>query len=114
MFSPSLLEYHLLSRHPCCGLLSKRFTYFKVRFRMPYGTRVAPNLFLVYSALSKTYCAMFIRGFRYPLAYYFQLWGVALFQPKVHRAAVFQPETFTILRLLLLRSQFLGKNSSHR
>lgn len=50
MFSPSLLEYHLLSRHPCCGLLSKRFTYFKVRFRMPYGTRVAPNLFLVYSA----------------------------------------------------------------
>lgn len=97
MSSPNLLEYHLLSRRPFYGLLSKGFHYFSEVSTCP----AVPALRLIFSqfhsALLKRWCAMLIRGFRYPLVHYFQLWGVALFQLKVHRAAAFHPGTITIL-----------------
>lgn len=45
MSSPSLLEYHLISRRPFGGLLSKRLPIWWVRFRVPHDTRITPNRF---------------------------------------------------------------------
>ncbi len=45
MSSPSLLEYHLISRRPFGGLLSKRLPIWWVRFRVPHDTWITPNRF---------------------------------------------------------------------
>jgi len=41
----NLLEYHLISRCSCCGLLSKRLPNERVRSRVPHGTRITPKFF---------------------------------------------------------------------
>jgi len=42
MSSPSLLEYHLISRRPIAWTTLQSFTHFKVRSRVPHGTRITP------------------------------------------------------------------------
>jgi hypothetical protein len=52
MFEPSLLEYHLLSRHPFSGSLSKRFGL-STKIRVCPTLSVLRQRFLFYFSLGK-------------------------------------------------------------
>ncbi len=100
MSEPSLLEYHLLSRHPFCGSLSKRFGI----SAKVWGCPTLPVLRQKPFAFSFTNVYRLLRyvfrGFRYPLSFFFPFDGAALFQQIFTVSAVFQPEDTTSLAQL--------------
>lgn len=83
MSEPSLLEYHLLSRHPFCGSLSKRFSISREVWVCPTLPALRQKLLFISFGLFEDLLPC-LKSFRWLSSICFSLKSAALFQQNFH------------------------------